>query len=70
MAETCDTVSICLIYHQDSKVDLHRRFIEEGVLTVPGAEFDELNSSYVRVRMPMEKDFPVLLKAVKKIGQE
>ncbi len=69
MAKTSDTVSICLIYHKDQKVDLYKRFLEEGVLTVPGAEFEGLNSSYVRIRMPKMEEFHVLQKAVERINE-
>lgn len=69
MAATGDTVSICMIYHKDTYVNLYREFLKEGVLTVPGAEFEGLNSAYVRIRMPKMEEFDVLKKAVEKINQ-
>lgn len=69
MAKTCDTVSVCMLYHRDRETDLRRLFYENGVLTVPGTEFDGLNSSYVRVRLPRPEEFPLLLKAVKNINE-
>lgn len=67
MAETGMSVSICTLYHKDSNIDLQSEFLKYGVLTVPGAEFDGLDKSFVRVRMPKKSELPSLLDAIAKI---
>ncbi|NLY86931.1 MAG: histidinol-phosphate aminotransferase family protein [Clostridiales bacterium] len=69
MAETCDTVSICLLYHEDKSVDLKKMFYDRGVLCVSGDTFNSLDKSFVRMRLPKTDEFPILLEAVKNINQ-
>lgn len=69
MAATCDTVSLCLLYHENPAVDLKKEFYERGVLTVSGRDFYGLDASFARVRLPKMEDFPRLLAAIKEIDQ-
>jgi histidinol-phosphate aminotransferase len=68
MAETDWRVPICLLKHKNSSIDLQKVFLEHGVLAVPGCEFDSLNKSFVRIRMPKEEELSILLKAVRDIN--
>ena len=68
MAETCNTVSICMVYHRDLQVDLYHLFLKQGILTVSGTDFDGLDHSCVRLRMPAEGEYPSLLRAVQEIN--
>jgi len=67
MAATCDTVSLCLLYHDDPDVDLKKEFFDRGVLCVSGADFESLDKSFARIRMPRIDEFKVLFDAVKDI---
>lgn len=69
MAETCDTVPICLFYHKNPQTDLYRLFMEHGILAVPGAEFEGIGPSCVRLRMPRMEEFEALKKAVQEIDE-
>lgn len=69
MAETCDTVSLCVLYHKDRSVDLKQMFYDRGVLCVSGEDFNGLDRSFVRIRLPRIDEFPKLFEAVKDIDQ-
>ena len=69
MAETLDTNSICLLYHDDPDINLKQEFFKRGVLVIDGYDFKGLDSSAARVRMPKKEDFPVLLEAIKEISK-
>lgn len=69
MAETLDTCSICLLYHDDANIDLREEFFRRGVLVIDGYDFKGLDSSAARVRMPRLEEFPVLLRAIEEINQ-
>ena len=68
IAETLDTCSICLLYHDDPDTELIREFFDRGVLAVDGNDFKGLDSTSVRMRMPKLEEFPVLIKAVREIN--
>ena len=68
MAKTDYRVPICLLKHIDSNVDLVKALFENGVLAVPGAEFDGLGKNFARVRMPIQEELTKLLDAVEKIN--
>ena len=68
IAETLDTCSICLLYHDDADIDLNKELFARGVLAVDGNDFKGLYSNSARVRMPKLEEFPVLLKAIKEIN--
>lgn len=67
MAKTDDRVPICMIKHVDRNMDLLEEFFKKGILAVPGAEFDGLDQSFVRLRLPLDKDIPKLLNALEEI---
>ena len=69
MAETLDTNSLLLLYHDDPFIRLKDEFMERGVLVVDGYDFKGLDTSSVRIRLPKKEDFPVLLKAIKEINK-
>lgn len=67
MAVTCDTVSICLLYHKNKDADLKKLLFDNGVLCTSGECFLSLDKSYVRLRLPTMENFPALLEAIRKI---
>ena len=69
IAETLDTNSICLLYHDNPEINLKEEFFKRGVLVIDGYDFKGLDSSAARVRMPKLEEFPVLLNAIKEISQ-
>ena len=69
MAETLDTNSLLLLYHDDSSVNLKKEFWDRGVLVIDGYDFKGLDSSAARVRLPVLDQFPVLLRAIKEINE-
>ena len=68
MAETLDTNSLFLLYHDNEKIDLKKEFYDRGVLVIDGYDFKGLDSSAARVRLPKEDEFPKLLEAIKEIS--
>jgi len=51
MLTTDDRVPICTL-HEKNGEDLQLLLLKKGVLTVSGGEFEELDASYVRLRVP------------------
>ena len=68
IAETLDTNSICLLYHDRPEINLKDEFFRRGVLVIDGYDFKGLDSSAARVRLPKLADFQVLLQAIKEIN--
>lgn len=68
MAATDDRVPICLLQHRDPRVDLQELLMAEGVLTCSGGEFEPLDRSSVRLRVPRAEEMPRLLAAVEKVN--
>ena len=68
LAETLDTNSICLLYHDNRNINLMDEFFRRGVLVIDGYNFKGLDSNSARVRMPRMDEFPVLLRAVEEIN--
>ena len=68
MAETLDTNSLMLLYHDDPDIDLSREFLNRGVLVIDGNDFKGLDSSSARVRLPVKSEFPVLINAIEEIN--
>ena len=68
MAETLDTNSLLLLYHENESINLKEEFYKRGVLVIDGYDFKGLNSSAARVRLPKKDDFSVLLDAIKGIN--
>ena len=69
IAETLDTSSICLLYHDNEEINLKDEFFKRGVLVVDGYDFKGLDSNSARVRMPRIEEFPKLLDAIKEINK-
>lgn len=69
MAETLDTNPLLLLYHNNRKINLKNEFYKLGVLVIDGSYFKGLNSSAVRVRLPIKNEFPVLLNAIKALNK-
>ena len=69
MAETLDTNSLLLLYHDDKNINLRDEFFKRKVLVIDGYDFKGLDSSSARVRLPRKEEFPVLLEAIKEINK-
>ena len=69
MAETLDTNSLLLLYHDDKEINLKDEFFKRGVLVIDGYDFKGLDSTSARVRLPRQEEFPVLLEAIKEINK-
>jgi hypothetical protein len=69
MAETLDTNSLLLLYHDNSDINLKDEFFKRKVLVIDGYDFKGLDSSAARVRLPRIEEFPVLLDAIKEINR-
>ena len=68
MAETDDRVPICLLQHKNPRTDLQELLMAEGVLTCSGGEFEPLDRSSVRLRVPRAEEVDKLLRAVEKVN--
>ena len=66
MLETDSRVPICTLA-LETEGDLQALLLDEGVLTVSGAEFETLSRRYVRLRIPREEDLPQLLAALERV---
>ena len=69
MAETLDTNSLLLLYHDDKNINLYDEFLKRKVLVIDGYDFKGLDSNSARVRLPRMEEFPVLLQAIKEINE-
>jgi histidinol-phosphate aminotransferase len=69
MAETLDTNSLLLLYHDDKNINLYNEFLKRKVLVIDGYDFKGLDSNSARVRLPRMEEFPVLLQAIKEINE-
>lgn len=68
MAVTDDRVPICLLQHRDPRADLQELLLDHGVLTCSGGEFEPLERSSVRLRVPTTAEMDKLLAAVEAVG--
>lgn len=68
MAVTDDRVPICLLQHRDPRADLQELLMAQGVLTCSGGEFEPLDRSSVRLRVPRAEEMEKLLQAVEKVN--
>ena len=77
MAETSPAVPIFMLYAEDKEspagsgnenTDLYELFMEEGILTVSCGTYPGLGKHAVRLMLPSEEKFPVLLDAVKSVA--
>lgn len=69
LAHTLDTCPICLIYHEDTSVDLAEAFLKRGVLTYTGSSFDGLGANSVRLRLPRDEECESLYAVLRDIGR-
>lgn len=68
MAESLDTCSLCLLYHDDPEIRLKEEFYKRGILVVDGNDFKGLDSTSIRLRLPKEEEFPKVLQVVREIN--
>ncbi|MPM27580.1 Histidinol-phosphate aminotransferase [bioreactor metagenome] len=66
MLVTDDRVPICTLKHKDA-VDLQALLCRQDILTVSGVEFDCMDASCVRLRVPREEETERLIRAVRKV---
>lgn len=64
MAETDDRVPIFTLQHRNGEADLQMLLLREGILTCSGSEFEPLDRSAVRVRVPRREEAQRLIDAV------
>ncbi len=67
IAPTCETVSICMITHENGNIDLAEEFARRGVLVVSCSGFAGANS--VRLRVPAANEMPRLLAVMEEIDR-
>lgn len=70
MAVTDDRIPICLLQHRDPRADLQELLLAQGVLTCSGGEFEPLDRSSVRLRVPRREEMGKLLAAVERVNKE
>lgn len=70
IAETCETVSICLITHDDPNINLAEEFAKRKILVISGDDFYGIEKNSIRFRVPAEKDMPAVLKAMEEIDHK
>ena len=66
MLVTDDRVPICTLKHKDT-VDLQALLCRQDILTVSGVEFDCMDASFVRLRVPRKEEAGRLIEAVRKV---
>ncbi|MBM6829357.1 histidinol-phosphate aminotransferase family protein [Anaerotignum lactatifermentans] len=69
IAETADTVSICLLTHHNTEVDLANEFAKRRILVISGKDFHNLGKNSVRLRVPGESEIEKVLNALKEIDE-
>lgn len=70
MCRTDDRVPIFTLQHADRSVDLQKALLAHGVLTCSGGEFEPLDRSAVRIRVPRWEEAGKLIAAVRAVAQE
>lgn len=70
VAETAETVSICLLTHEDPAVDLAEAFAKHRILVISGSDFYTLSKNSVRFRIPAAADMPKVLEALRQIDAQ
>lgn len=69
IAETLDTCSLILLYADDTELDMKQELYKRGALVVSGADFQSLDKSSARIRLPKEEEFPKLLAAIRDLAE-
>lgn len=67
VAETAETVSICLLTHRNPNVDLAEEFAKRGILVISGSDFLNIGKNSVRFRVPAAEDMPRVIAAMEEI---
>jgi len=70
IAETCDTVSICLLTHKNPDIDLAAEFAKRGILVISGNDFYSISKNSVRFRVPESKDMDTVLNVLSEIDRQ
>ena len=60
---------MCLRQHGDPRADLQELLMAQGVLTCSGGEFEPLDRSSVRLRVPRAEEMEKLLAAVAHVNK-
>lgn len=69
VAETAETVSICMLTHNNPDIDLAEEFAKRHILVISGKDFHNLGKNSVRLRVPGEEDMPKVLQALQEIDK-
>lgn len=69
IAETAETVSICLLTHKNPNIDLAEEFAKYRILVISGSDFYQIGKNSCRFRIPAEQEMPKVLEAMKAIDQ-
>ena len=69
MPETDDRVPIFTLASRTDE-DLQARLLQYGVLAVSGNEFAGLGKQYVRIRIPVERDVPRMIRTIADLAKE
>lgn len=69
VAETADTVSICLLTHNNTEIDLADEFAKRRILVISGKDFHNIGKNSVRLRVPGESEMEKVLKALLEIDR-
>lgn len=64
IAETADTVSICLLTHKNPAVDLADEFAKRRILVISGDDFYTIEKNACRFRVPAAEDMPKVMEAL------
>ncbi len=67
IAETTETVSICLLTHKNPSIDLAEEFAKRRILVISGNDFYNVAQNSCRFRVPAAEDMPKVLEAMKEI---
>lgn len=67
IAETAETVSICLLTHKNPDVDLAEEFAKHRILVLSGSDFYTIEKNSARFRVPSAEDMPKVLDVLKEI---
>lgn len=69
MGATDDRIPIFTLQHRDPNVDLQKALLAQGVLTCSGSEFEPMDRSAVRIRVPRAEEAQKLIDAVTCVEQ-
>ena len=69
IAETAETVSICLLTHKNPAINLAEEFAKRRILVISGDDFYNVDKNSCRFRVPAAEDMPKVLEAMKEIDK-